>query len=148
VVDTERRRTRRRLLGALAGGVAVAGVGYAGARAVARTGTVVARRVVAETHEPRRTVPVLDVERNRDGSVDVGAHPDYDDRLADTPPVAVPDGVHDDLTDRFDRVRYHLHHSCPEASCTVPQVSRATFNDAPLGSTVRLLYHGEDATPV
>jgi hypothetical protein len=146
--DTERWLTRRRLLGVLAGGVAVTGAGYAGARAVAKTGTVVARRVVAETREPRRTTTVLDVERNRDGSVDVRAHPDYDDRLADAPPVRVPADVHRELTDRFVRIRYHLKQSCPDARCSTPQVSRRAFNDAPLGSTVRLVYHGDDATPV
>jgi hypothetical protein len=146
--DTDGRLTRRRLLGALAGGIVVAGAGYAGARTVARSGTVAARAVIGETREPRRTVTVLDVERNRDGSVDVRAHPDYDARLEDEPPVVVPEDLHHDLTDRYARVRYHLKQSCPDARCSTPQVSRGTFNDSPLGSTVRLLYHGDDATRV
>jgi hypothetical protein len=144
--------SRRALLGSLGGAASLGVVGYAGARLAAKRGTVVARYVGARTRPSggmSETVDVYYAELNRDGTVDRRIHPDYTDRLPSDEPATVSRPLHQELTDRFESVRYNVNQSCPNASCSFPQVSRATFNGTRLGESVRFLYHsGVRATPV
>jgi hypothetical protein len=76
-------------------------------------------------------------------------HPDYRSEFPTQPPMTVSASLHRTLQNNFDEVDYALSHSCPEAECSTPQVSRQEFNNARMGEEVRLVYHsGSRATVV
>jgi hypothetical protein len=136
--------SRRRLLAAVGGVAGTATFGYAGARVAARRGRVVVRHVAGETREDGRltdSVELFHAEVDPEGPAERQFHPEYRDAVSDEPPITVSPSGHRELEDAFDRVRYHLGHDCPDADCSTPRVSRSDFNDAELGSEVRLLYH-------
>jgi hypothetical protein len=142
--------SRRGLLAAVGGVAGTFGLGYAGARVAADEGTVVAKHVIADRRRPDglvESVDVLNVELNRDGSLDRRGHEDYADAFGD-PPVAVSLDMDRRLRSAFDEVRYHLNVQCPDGSCTVPQVNRLDFNDSEVGSRTRIIDHGVSATVI
>jgi hypothetical protein len=136
--------SRRRLLAAVGGVAGTATFGYAGARVAARRGGVVVRHVAGETRDDGGTsdsVELFHAEVDPDGPAERRFHPDYRDAFSEASPITVSPSGHRELEEGFDRVRYHLGHDCPDADCSTPRVSRSDFNDAALGSEVRLLYH-------
>jgi hypothetical protein len=137
--------SRRAVLSTLLGAGATVGAGYLGSVAASRSGRVVVRHVAGRrvADGTSRDVDVYHAELHRDGTTDRRVHGDYRGRFeAGTVPMA----LHLDLRDRFEDVRYHLGHACPD--CSTPAVTRREFNGAALGESVRLLYHGDGATVV
>lgn len=143
--------SRRALLAATAS-LGALGVGYGGARTVAKTGTITVRLISGETEDDGTTVDSTEVfyeALNDDGTRDRRLHDDYQQWVTEGEPATAPPSLHRDLTDRFDEVRYHVGHACPDARCSTPRVSRHDFNELLLGESARLLYHsGDSATLV
>jgi hypothetical protein len=145
--------TRRRLLagvGALAG---MGAVGYAGIHNAAKEGTINARFVIGIDRDDSGTIVestrILTVIGHTDSPPTRRIHPDYRSEFPAQPPMAVSASLHRTLQDDFDEVDYALSHSCPDAECSTPQVSRQDFNNARMGEEIRLVYHsGSRATVV
>ena len=145
--------TRRRLLagvGALAG---MGAIGYAGIHSAAKEGTINARFVIGIDRDGSGTIVgstlILTVIGHTDSPPTRRIHPDYQSEFPTQPPMTVSASLHRTLQNDFDEIDYALSHSCPEADCSTPQVSRQEFNNARMGEEVRLVYHsGSRATVV
>lgn len=144
--------SRRKVLAAAGGVAGLAGVGYVGARRIAREGVINVRIVSGKQLDGSTVVggEQLFMEQiEPDGPhPDRRFHPDYRQYFPEEPPITVPQSAHQELSQEFDRVVYALSHSCPNAYCTSPQVNRHNFNSVRVGDEVRLLYHSGDSATI
>lgn len=128
------------------------GVGYVGARIAAREGIINGRFVIGLETDDGTIVgqtEILQENIETDGGPLRRIHPDYRQGFPTEPPMTVSASFHRILSRDFDNVDYALSHSCPDAVCSTPTVSRQDFNGARLGEEVRLLYHsGDSATAI
>lgn len=128
--------SRRKLLVAVGGVAALGGVGYAGARSVAREGVINGRLVTGCDTDNGTVVDTTDVLHeyiDPDGVPDRRVHPDYRQAFPAEPPMTVSVSFHRKLSREFDDVDYNLSQSCPDERCSTPAVSRQDFNGARLG---------------
>ncbi len=144
--------SRRKILAVTGGVVGLAGVGYVGAHRITRKGFVNVRIVIGEDLEGSTIVgseQLLMEQLNSDGSPpDRRFNPDYRQYFPDEPPLTVSHSAQQELRQEFDRVVYALSHSCPNADCSTPRVSRHDFNSVRVGDEVRLLYHSGDSATI
>ena len=143
--------SRRKVLAATGGIAGLTGVGYVGARRIARKGVINVRLIIGEELDGRTIVgeEQLFVEQlDSDGPPDRRFNPDYRQYFPEEPPITVSQSVHQELQQEFDRVVYALSHNCPDASCSTPRVSRHDFNSVRVGDEVRLLYHSGDSATI
>ncbi len=128
------------------------GAGYVGARRAAKEGTINARFVAGNDLNDSGTVvgttDILTVIGHIDSPLTRRIHPDYRQAFPDEPPMTVSASLHQRLQNDFDDVDYALSHSCPEAECSTPQVSRKDFNSGRMGEEIRLLYHSQSRAVV
>lgn len=154
----DRQYTRRGLLRrGTAGGLVVGGAAatYGAARFAAKDGEVVVRHVGAiEEREDgqRHSVSLFYRELDTDGPDEPRIHEALQGRLdggsAPDDPYRVSGTLHRDLASEFEDLTYHAGHRCPNARCSIPQVSRGLFNDVSLGQSLRLLYLPSSARAV
>lgn len=145
--------TRRRLLAAVGALAGIGGVEYAGIHSAAKEGTINARFVIGIDRDDSGTIVgstrILTVIGHTDSPPTRRTHPDYQQEFPAQSPMTVSASLHRTLQNDFNEVDYALSHSCPDAECSTPQVSRRDFNNAGMGEEVRLVYHsGSRATVV
>lgn len=150
-MDFDTTISRRGLLAAAGGVAGLVGVGYASARHVARDG-IINGRVVMGLDTADGTIvgqtKILQEFLDSDGPPDRQFDPDYRQAFPAEPPMTVSSSFHRKLSREFDEVAYALSHSCPDAVCSTPNISRDDFNGARLGEEVSLLYHSGDKATV
>jgi hypothetical protein len=143
--------SRRKLLLAIGGFAGTVGIGYTGARSVARKGIVNGRLVVGYEKDNDTIVDqtyILREYTDPDGPPDREIHSAYRQEFPAESPMTVSWSLNRRLNQEFDEVSYHLSHSCPDNNCHTPGVSRRDFNGARLGEKVRLLYFDVNAVVI
>lgn len=144
--------SRRKVLAAVGGVAGLAGVGYVGARRIAREGVINVRIVSGKELDGSTIVggeQFFMEQINPDGPhPNRRFHPDYRQYFPEKPPMTISQAAHQELRQEFDQVVYALNHSCPIAYCSAPQVSRQDFNSVGVGDEVRLLYHSGDSATI
>lgn len=152
IMSDDRVLSRRNVIAAATGIAGLGGVGYFGARQMARNGRVNVRIVSGEDVDGSTIVgseTLFTEQLNPDGSTpDRRFHPDYRQSFSEKTPITVSQTDHKQLQQNFDRVVYALSHSCPNADCSSPQVSRHDFNSVSVGDDVQLLYHSGDSATI
>lgn len=143
--------SRRKVLATVGGIAGITGVGYAGARSIARKGVIIGRIIVGHEIDDGTIVGNTDIFSeylDPDGPPDRRFNADYSQYLPSEPPMTVSQSAHRELHREFDQVHYALSHNCPNVDCSTPQVSWHDFNRVRLGNEVRLLYHSGDRATI